>query len=108
MAVQNLVKQRIGFILADTSQAYDAYDTFMLNNLLQTCRTNSLANAVLSGFDHYNQTLQSANETTYFYLDFLVTAAFQATMQANMATLAAAFSPKYTVFTYGENIAWGF
>lgn len=108
MAVQNLVRQRIGFILNDSSQTFDNYAVFMQNSLLQTAKSNSLGTAVLSGFDHYNTGLDDSTATTYFYLDFIVTPAFQATMQANMGSVASAFSPKYSVITFGENMAWGF
>lgn len=105
MAVQNIVEQHI-FFITNTGQ-YDE-TSIMANSLIQSFANNAVGRALVFGYKSYS----TWNGSTWNFNNLLdvfgyVSVAFQATIQANIPALQAAF-PQYTITTEGINSAFGF
>lgn len=104
MATQALVEQTVLFI--SSIGEYDE-NALYANSLVQSLAANSAATALVGSYQSYqtwNGSVWTAH--TFYQIKCFVTAAFTATIQANIPALQAAF-PNYTVITYGHPVTFG-
>lgn len=104
MATQNLIEQHIIFISSDNEINESV---ILANSLVQSLANNSVGNDLIASFQSYwnwNGTVWSARG--FYELKCFVSTAFQATIQANIPNLQAAF-PTFTIVTWGYPVTWG-
>lgn len=105
MAVQTLIEQHVLFI-KNTDNNIEEVAIFA-NTLIQALAQNSVGNDIIMEYHNYmnwNGTVWTPS--VLLELRCYVTSAFQATIQANIPNLRAAF-PNYTVVTWGYSTAFG-
>jgi len=106
VAVQPLIEQHIIFISATNSFNPSAIYS---NSLVQSLAANSIGNDLIEDVQNYAH-WDTVNLVWSFnsFLEFkcYITAAFQATVQANIPALQAAF-PQYTIVTWGNATSFG-
>lgn len=104
MATQSLIEQHIIFISSDNQISES---TILANSLVQSLANNSVGNDLISSIQNYwnwNGIVWAAH--SFLELKCYVSTAFQATIQANIPNLQAAF-PTFTIVTWGYPVTWG-
>lgn len=105
MAVQSLVEQHVIFIKNTDNNIEESL--ILASTLVQALASNSVGNDLIMdyvNYMHWNGTIWQPS----VFLEFrcYITSAFQATVQANIPNLQAAF-PNYTVVTWGNATSFG-
>ena len=104
MAVQSTIEQTIVFI--EPNAQFDQNAIFA-NNLVQSLIDNSIGKKVVFGYQSYaDHSTGVVVFSSLFYLQCHILPAFQATVQANIPNLQAAF-PQYTIATWGSAEQFG-
>lgn len=106
MATQTLIEQHVIFI--STAQSLDV-NAILQHTIIKQLAANCFGNTILGQFQLTAYKWDGTNILTgeaCYDIKCLVTPAFQATIQANLANLRAAF-PTLTVITYGQTVTYG-
>lgn len=105
MAVQSLVAQHMLFISASNQFDQNIASNANIIQIALNCQNNQYFQ--ISGASYHVGGAVIAPSGGYMEFVFIITPAYQTTLQGNMPNIVAAF-PNYQVVTWGEAVSYGF